>query len=218
MTERLILASSSPRRHQLLHYLGVPFTIDPSSIDETPAQDAAPRDVALRLARLKAIDVARRHSDAVIIGADTLVDFQGRILNKPVDAADAMRMLRALTGNTHRVHSGIAVWHAGRVRSRLVSTSVTMRPATDDELAAYVAGGEPLDKAGAYGAQGEGATFIAHVDGSYLAVVGLPLLALRELLLDVDVPVAADLAVLERLERGELVTWAPTVDGIVAGG
>jgi septum formation protein len=202
----LVLASSSPRRHQLLHYLGVPFSIDPSSIDETAFRDAAPPDVALLLARLKAIDVARRHPDAVIIGADTLVDFQGRILNKPVDAADAMCMLHALTGNTHQVHSGIAVWSAGRVSSRMVSTSVTMRPATDDELAAYVSGGEPLDKAGAYGAQGEGATFIARVDGSYLAVVGLPLLALRELLLDAGVPVDADLAVLERLERGELIS------------
>ncbi len=201
----LVLGSSSPRRHQLLGYLGVPFTIDPSTVDETPPPDTPPPDVARILAERKAVDVASRHSGSVVIGADTLVDMNGRILNKPIDGEDAVNMLRTLSGATHLVHSGIAVWRAGRVISRVVSASVTMHPATDAAIRAYVAGGEPMDKAGAYAAQGRGAALIARVDGSYLAVVGLPLLALRLLLLDAGLPLGADTAVLERLERGELI-------------
>jgi septum formation protein len=199
----LVLASGSPRRHQLLRYLGVSFTVDPSGLDETSPPDATPPQVALHLARQKALDVARRHPDAVVIGADTLVDLDGRILNKPVDAVDAERMLRLLAGNTHRVHTGIAVWRAGRVLSRVVTATVTMHPAGKEAIRAYVAGGEPMDKAGAYAAQGEGAALIARVDGSYLAVVGLPLLALREELIAAGLPIDAGLPALERLERGD---------------
>lgn len=187
----------------MLRYLGIPFSIDPSTLDETHPPHASPPQVALFLAEQKAIDVARRHRDAVVIGADTLVDLNGRILNKPVDAADAETMLRMLAGNTHRVHTGIAVWRAGRVLSRVVTASVTMHPATDEAIRTYVAGGEPMDKAGAYAAQGEGAALIARVDGSYLAVVGLPLLALHAALTEAGVPVAADLSGLERLESGD---------------
>jgi septum formation protein len=204
-TPVLVLGSSSPRRHQLMRYLGVPFTIDPSTIDETPPPNATPSAVALSLAQQKAVDVARRHDDAVVIGADTLVDLDGRILNKPVDVDDAVQMLRMLVGNTHQVHSGIAVWRSGRLLSRVISATVTMHPATDDAIRAYVAGGEPMDKAGAYAAQGEGASLIERVDGPYLAVVGLPLLALRALLLQTGVPLSADVPLLERLERGEMV-------------
>jgi septum formation protein len=203
MSPPLVLASSSPRRHDLLQYLGEPFTIDPSLIDETPIPGLSPADLALSLARHKAIDVARRHQDAVVIGADTLVDLRGQILNKPVDAADAMRMLRALQGDTHQVHSGVAVWRGGNVFSRVVSASVTMHAATDESLAAYVASGEPLDKAGAYAAQGKGAAFISRVEGSYLAVVGLPLFALHDLLLEAGITVRADMALVARLEAGE---------------
>jgi septum formation protein len=204
MQTPVVLASSSPRRHQLLRHLGVPFSIDPSTIDETPTPGASPTEVALSLAQRKANDVAQRHQNAVVIGADTLVDLNGRILNKPVDAEDARRMLRALAGNTHQVHSGIAVWRDGRTLSRVVSSTVKMRPASEETIAAYVAGGEPLDKAGAYAVQGEGAALIERVEGSYLAVVGLPLLALRDLLLEAGVAVDGDLGTLERLERGEL--------------
>jgi septum formation protein len=203
MSPPLVLASSSPRRHDLLRYLGEPFTIDPSTIDETPIPGLLPAELALNLATRKASDVARRHPDAVVIGADTLVDLHGEILNKPVDGADALRMLRVLRGVTHQVHSGIAVWRGGVVRSRVVSTSVTMRAATDEALAAYVANGEPLDKAGAYAAQGDGAALIAGVEGSYLAVVGLPLLALHALLVEAGMAVRADLELVARLEAGE---------------
>jgi septum formation protein len=172
-------------------------------LDETPPSNASPPQVALFLAEQKALDVARRHPKAAVIGSDTLVDLNGRILNKPVDSADAEAMLHMLTGNTHQVHTGIAVWRAGSMFSRVVTATVTMRPAGDEAIRAYVACGEPMDKAGAYAAQGEGATLIAGVDGSYLAVVGLPLLALREVLIEAGLQVAADVATLERMERGD---------------
>jgi septum formation protein len=124
-----VLASSSPRRHQLIQYLGIPFSIDPSNLDETAPADTSPPQVALFLAEQKALDVARRHSGAVVIGADTLVDLRGRILNKPVDAADAEAMLHMLAGNTHQVHTGLAVWRAGHLHSRVVTATVTMHPA-----------------------------------------------------------------------------------------
>jgi septum formation protein len=204
----LILASSSPRRHSLLGHLGLPFTIDPSAIDETPPVGAAPAAVALALAEQKAAAVGERSPDAVVIGADTLVDLDGRILNKPRDAADAERMLGLLVGRAHQVHSGVAVWRQGRLRSQVVTATVAMRPATAAEIAAYVAGGEPLDKAGAYAAQGEGASFIESVEGSYLAVVGLPLLVLQALLREAGLRPAADQALLARLERSDIVVRA----------
>ena len=205
MSSPLVLASSSPRRHELLRYLGIPFTVDPSGIDELLLPGLTPAQQAVRLAEDKARDVANRHSDAVVIGADTLVDLAGQILNKPHDREDALRMLRLLTGATHLVHSGIAVWHRGTIRSRLVSTAVRMRRADEAAIAAYVATGEPMDKAGAYAAQGEGAALIEDVEGSYLAVVGLPLLALRDLLQQAGITVPAPLSVLEALERGEQI-------------
>ncbi len=205
MSSPLVLASSSPRRHELLCYLGIPFTVDPSGIDEPLLPGLTPAQQAVRLAEDKARDVAKRHPDAVVIGADTLVDLAGQILNKPYDREDALRMLRLLTGATHLVHSGIAVWHRGVIRSRLVSTAVRMRRADEAAIAAYVATGEPMDKAGAYAAQGEGAALIEDVEGSYLAVVGLPLLALRDLLQQAGMTVPAPLSVLEALERGEQI-------------
>jgi septum formation protein len=213
----LILASSSPRRHELLRALQIPFTIEPSTIDETTVQDSDPAQLAETLARSKALDVARHHPDAVVIGADTLVDLDGEVLNKPRNATDAARMLRLLAGNRHMVHSGIAV--AVRRPSRgsntqelsclstRVTTTVRMRPADSAQIEAYVATGEPLDKAGAYAAQGHGAALIERVEGSYLAVVGLPLLALRDLLLEAGIVSPASLATLDALERGEHVQY-----------
>jgi septum formation protein len=205
MPAPLVLASSSPRRHALIRYLGVPFIIDPSGLDESVVDAPDPATLAVTLAEAKAGDVARRHPRAVVIGADTLVELRGQVLNKPRDAEEASRMLGLLAGNIHQVHSGIAVSKAGRCATRLVTASVRMRPADVATIAAYVATGEPLDKAGAYAAQGEGAALIEGVEGSYLAVVGLPLLALRDLLLEAGVPVPADPAVLVRLERGEWI-------------
>ena len=201
MQPPIILASSSPRRQHLLRFLDLPFDIDPSGIDETPPSGLTPAEVAVYLGRRKALDVAGRHAGATVIGADTLVDLDGRILNKPLDAADAARMLRLLAGRTHLVHSGICVWRSEVARTALVSAAVTMRAASDADIAAYVATGEPLDKAGAYAAQGLGAHLVARIEGSFLAVVGLPLLALRELLLQAGVEVPVPLATLTALEQ-----------------
>ncbi|HXT37132.1 MAG TPA: nucleoside triphosphate pyrophosphatase [Chloroflexota bacterium] len=199
----LILASSSPRRRELLGHLGIPFQIDPSNVDESPIPGLTIAELVRALATAKAREVAARHPDSVVVGADTLVDLEGEILAKPRDPADARRMLRLLSGRVHHVHTGLAVCRANRMVTRVVTASVHMRAAPDDALAAYVAGGEPLDKAGAYAAQGEGAAFITRVEGSNLAVVGLPLLALRELLTELGVAVPAALTILEALERGE---------------
>lgn len=201
----LVLASSSPRRHALLRYLGLPFLIDPSGVDESAFDAPSPAALAVTLAEAKARDVAARHPGATVIGADTLVDLAGQVLNKPLDAQDAARMLGMLAGRTHQVHSGIAVCGAGRCITGLVSATVRMRPSDPAAIASYVATGEPLDKAGAYAAQGAGAALIEGVDGSYLAVVGLPLLALREALIEAGVPVPASPDILAELERGERI-------------
>ncbi len=198
----LILASGSPRRRELLLHLGIPFQIDPSGIDESPIPGLSPAQLVQALALAKARDVAGRRPDAVVIGADTLVDLDGQSLAKPIDSEDALRMLRLLAGRAHRVHTGLAVCHAGQVGSCVVSSTVSMRRSTDQVLAAYVAGGEPMDKAGAYAVQGEGSVLIDRVEGSYLAVIGLPLLALRDLLREAGLVSPVDQAALEALEYG----------------
>lgn len=198
----IVLASASPRRRQLMHHLRVPFLVDPSGVDEPSLSAPHPADLALALARAKALDVSTRHPDAAVIGADTLVDLDGRVLNKPSDAADAVRMLTLLSGHTHQVHTGLAVWRSGSLQVAVVTAAVRMRAIDRATVEAYVATGEPLDKAGAYAAQGLGAALVDRIEGSYLAVVGLPLLALRDLLLAHGVAVPAAIAELEPLERG----------------
>jgi septum formation protein len=198
----LILASGSPRRRELLLHLGIPFQIDPSDIDESPIPGLSPAELVHALARAKARDVAHRRPEAVVIGADTLVDLDGWALAKPRDPDDALRMLRLLAGRAHQVHTGVAVYRGSLVGSCVVSSTVSMRPSSDEILAAYVAGGEPMDKAGAYAVQGEGAALIDRVEGSYLAVIGLPLLALRDLLRDACLVSPADQATVEALEYG----------------
>lgn len=180
----LVLASSSPRRRELLGRLGVPFLIDPSSADETPLPGEQAEALAARLALAKAREVAARHAQGLVIGADTVVFRQGRLFGKPGDAAEAMEMLHALRGGPHLVVTGLAVVRAedGVMRTAAVPATVTMRPYSDTEIAAYVATGDPLDKAGAYGAQGRGGRLIARIDGPFLTVVGLPLEELLSLL------------------------------------
>ncbi len=186
----LILASASPRRREILGQLGVPFTVEPSDVDETPRPHEGPEDLANRLALSKARDVAARHTAGLVIGADTVVERAGRLFGKPRDADDATGMLRLLRGGPHLVVTGLAVVRAsdGATRTGAVPATVTMRRYSDDEIAAYVATGEPLDKAGAYGAQGEGSRLIKRVDGPYLTVVGLPLDELLPLLHDLGFP------------------------------
>ena len=173
---KLILASTSPRRRELLAHLGLPFTVEASHVDETPRPGERPEELAGRLALAKARDVAARHAEGLVIGADTVVARHGRIYGKPRDEAEAAAMLRDLRGGPHLVVTGLAVVRAsdGAVRLAVVPATVVMRPYGDADIAAYVATGEPMDKAGAYGAQGEGSRLIERVDGPFLTVVGLP--------------------------------------------
>lgn len=173
----LVLASASPRRRELLSRLGVPFEVVTSGADESAPAGVPPDEVARLVARRKAESVARTRDDAVL-GADTIVvASDGEILGKPADAADARRILRKLSGTTHRVVTGVclATERGTRFETGSDSTSVTMRPLTDAEIEAYVASGESYDKAGAYAIQETGDRFVVSVDGSFTNVVGLPL-------------------------------------------
>lgn len=182
---RLILASQSPRRQELLRLLGCPFEVIPSGVDEAAAPaELAPARLALWLAEEKARNIAERYPDAVVIGADTIVVSADEVMGKPADSDDARRMLRALSGVTHRVITGIAVRRAWPplLLSEAVETEVTFRPLTDNEVEAYVLTGEPMDKAGAYAIQGYGALLAAGIRGDYPNIVGLPVARLAELL------------------------------------
>lgn len=185
-TPRLILASTSPRRRELLGLLGLPFEVVASRYDEEAVDPAgmAPPEYVMRLARGKAEEVARRvEGDALVIGADTTVVQGGQVLNKPGDAADARRMLRALSGRTHEVYTGLCVIHGDTLTTDFARTEVVFDPLSDAVIEAYVATGEPLDKAGAYGIQGKALSFTPQIRGDYFSVVGLPLDLLRRLLL-----------------------------------
>lgn len=173
MKPRVILASQSPRRRELLTLIGVPHDVRPADVDETCFPGEVPREHAIRLARAKAAAIG--DSEAVVIGSDTIVVVDGDVLGKPVDANDAARMLRRLSGRAHVVITAVAVSWRGRVESDAEEVGVTFHPLSEERIAAYVATGEPMDKAGAYGIQGYGAVNIARVDGDYFAVMGLPL-------------------------------------------
>lgn len=185
----MILASSSPRRRELLNQIGVRFEIDVADIDETPIVDEAPVAYVERMALEKARTVAERHPDQVVLGSDTSVIFRDQILGKPVDNADAITTLRALSGDTHSVLSAVALVCGGRERVLSVSTQVHFRSLTTAEITAYVNTGEHADKAGSYGIQGLGAILVAGIEGSYSNVVGLPLTETAALLNEFEVPV-----------------------------
>jgi septum formation protein len=189
-TLRLVLASGSPRRRDLLAHVGIPFDVMISAVDEASVRAETPRALALKLAYLKATDVATRLvPPACALGADTVVALDNEVFGKPTDRADAARMLRALRGRTHRVITAVAAAFAGgRCLVDAVETGVTMRDFTDEEMESYLDTGEPLDKAGAYAIQGEGGALIAGHEGCWCNVVGLPLIAaLRLLQSDLDV-------------------------------
>lgn len=199
----VVLASGSPRRLALLEQLGVQPLVKPADIDESPLAGEDPVAYVARLAAEKALAVTAGLFDgpvdgpfagAVVVAADTTVDLDGRILAKPDDAADARRMLRSLSGRTHRVHTGVAVHRvapgAGAPLVEVVTTLVTMSPLTDEMLDWYVATGEPLDKAGAYALQGAGGVLVEKVAGSVSNVVGLPLTALATLIRRLGLPAA----------------------------
>jgi septum formation protein len=174
MPPRVILASQSPRRRELLTLIGVTHEVRPADIDETLLPGETPREHAERLARGKATAIAC-DDDAVTIGSDTIVVVDGDVLGKPRDRAQAVEMLRRLSGREHVVMTGVAVRWRGRVVSGVEEVGVRFRALSDDAINRYIDTGEPMDKAGAYGIQGFGATIVERVDGDYFAVMGLAL-------------------------------------------
>ena len=179
----LYLASGSPRRQELLTQLGLAFERLVPGIEEQRQPQESAQHYVVRLAREKAqAGVALASRDLPVLGADTIVILNGEVLEKPRDAAHAAEMLRMLSGKTHQVMTAVALADSQNVLDCLVVTDVTFRVLTDDEIAAYIASGEPMDKAGAYGIQGLGGCFVRKINGSYHAVVGLPLVETYELL------------------------------------
>jgi septum formation protein len=174
---RLILASASPRRRELLTQAGYAFEVHPAHVNEDLHPDEDPIAYVVRLARDKAQTVFAdvNDPDAIVLGADTTVTLDSHILAKPEDVADAARMLRLLSGRTHRVITGVAVATAKSTEVAAEVTGVQFLALSDEEIAAYIATGEPMDKAGAYGIQGLAAKWIPRVEGCYFNVVGLPL-------------------------------------------
>ena len=185
MANRLILASRSPRRYELLKQIGLDFEVIPSRVEEENfVQNESPRDHVLRLSEAKALDVAKRNTDHWVIGADTIVYINGVILGKPRTHEEALDMLGRLNGQEHQVLSGIAAHHLSRGMAdrKAVQTAVKMRPVTRDEMKWYIGTGEPFDKAGAYAIQGIGSFMIESIRGSYTNVVGLPVCELIQML------------------------------------
>jgi septum formation protein len=174
----LVLASASPRRRQLLEMLGIPVRVAPSHIPEVRGAGEGPVAYAERLAREKAESVG----GAWVLGADTTVVLGADVLEKPADADDAVRMLMALQGRTHEVVTAVALAAGGVTRQRTDVTRVTFRPADERRLRAYVATGEPMDKAGAYGIQGYGAALVERIEGDFFGVMGLPVRLVLDLL------------------------------------
>ena len=186
----IILASGSPRRRELMEMLCPDRLRILPAVGEEYADPALPPDELVKvLSRHKAEEVAARYAapEDVVIGADTVVVLDGRVLGKPRDAADAGAMLRALSGRTHTVFTGVTVRRGAEILRHAERTEVRFRELTDDEIDRYIATGEPLDKAGAYGAQGYASLFVEHLDGDFFNVMGLPLCALGKLLNELGV-------------------------------
>jgi septum formation protein len=188
----LILASASPRRQELLRNAGIAFTVCPANIPEVPRTEESPRDCAERLAREKALAVFDQRPADVVLGADTIVVVDGEILGKPRDEADAMRMLRLLSGRTHHVITGVCLvgplrtvngkLETGFEDTRSETTLVTMTTPTDEDIRSYISTGEPMDKAGAYAIQGIASRWIPRIEGDYFNVVGLPVALVSRML------------------------------------
>ena len=189
----IVLASKSPRRQELLHLLGVEFKILTQNTDETMDPALPPEDEVRRVSACKAQSVATLVSPGdIIISADTVVVLDGRVMGKPDSEDDAVQMLTALSGRTHRVMTGLTVRQDSRTESVTVTTEITFRSLSDREIRAYVKSGEPMDKAGAYGIQGGASVFVRHLNGDYFNVMGLPVCTLTELLRSFGVPVWED--------------------------
>ncbi len=203
-TWTLVLASTSPRRYQILALLGLPFLMVPPAYQEAEARRAVPLPAqeALHQARQKATSLVSRFPDAVILGSDTLINLDGRLIGKPSGPDDARAILQRLRGRSHDVVTAVSILHQGKTVDVVETAHVTMRDFTDTELDAYLATGDPLDKAGAYAIQGAGRDLVASLDGDYLAVVGFPLRAVAQGLAKLGCPVTVDV---DRLYRERAV-------------
>jgi septum formation protein len=181
---KFVLASSSPRRRELLSSIGIEFDVIPSHVPEEHKRGEAPEEYVARLSREKAGAIARQHPERWVIAADTTVILGDQLLEKPTDRGDAIRMLNVIAGKTHVVYTGVTLENTGRGyrETRVAETEVRMLPLSPDDIEWYVATGEPLDKAGSYAAQGVGGMFIDSIHGSYTNVVGLPLALLFQML------------------------------------
>jgi septum formation protein len=186
----LVLASASPRRQELLRNAGIAFTVHPANIPEAPLSGESPRACAERLAREKARAVFNQQPGKLVLGADTIVVIEDKILGKPRDQADAARMLRLLSGRTHQVITGVCLalrtenqkLETGFEDTRSETTLVTMTTLNDEDIHSYIASGEPMDKAGAYAIQGRASRWIPKIDGDYFNVVGLPVALVQKML------------------------------------
>jgi septum formation protein len=178
----LILASASPRRSELLSNAGIAFTVEPAHVAEQPLPDEPPLHYAQRLARDKACAIFARHSENVVLGADTIVVVDEHLLEKPRDAADAARMLRLLSGRAHQVITGVCLIAEGYEQTEAEITEVCFSALSEREIAGYVETGEPMDKAGAYAIQGMASRWVERIDGCYFNVVGLPVPRLYRML------------------------------------
>ncbi len=179
----LILASQSPRRHEVMAWMGIPCSTEVCTEPESVQEGLSCEETVMHLAKQKATFALKRHPDACVIGADTIVDLDGEIIGKPKSAEDAVLTLRRMQGRSHVVYTGIAVLKNGYEDVRTVKTHVTFRPMTEREIRWYVSTGDPLDKAGSYGVQGLGCVFVDSVEGNYFNVIGLPAPVLYEMLL-----------------------------------
>ncbi|HUF65744.1 MAG TPA: Maf family protein [Gemmatimonadaceae bacterium] len=178
---RVVLASGSPRRRELLRLIGLGHEVEPADVDESVHDEESPSSHAERLALAKAEAIATRFPDALVLAADTIVVVDGDILGKPRGEAHAREMLARLSGRSHTVITGVAAAHGPVAHSDVEQVAVTFRPLREEEIAEYVATGEPMDKAGAYGIQGYGATIVERIDGDYFAVMGLAIVRLLRL-------------------------------------
>ena len=179
----LILASQSPRRHEILRLMGLAFTDEVCTEPERTAEGLSPAETVMRLAKQKAAFALRLHPDACVIGADTIVELNGEIIGKPHSPEEAIETLRLMQGRSHIVYTGVAVMKQNYADVRYDATKVRFRPMSDKEIRWYVSTGEPMDKAGSYGVQGYGCAFVESVEGNYFNVVGLPAPLLYDMLL-----------------------------------
>lgn len=172
---KIILASASPRRKELIELAGYDFEVICADIVEVVPEEAMPQEVVMSLALQKAQAVAAEHKEAVVIGSDTVVALDGKILGKPHSEQEACEMLRSLSGRTHKVFTGVAIVCGGKVKNFFDETDVEFYSLGDDEIKKYVATGEPTDKAGAYGIQGKGSVLVKRINGDFFSVMGLPI-------------------------------------------